>query len=29
MLVPPAAVAPPLHRHDFEEMFTILDGDMR
>jgi hypothetical protein len=25
MLVPPGG-APPPHRHDFEEMFTILDG---
>src|SRR6476646_5322145 len=26
MLVPPAG-GPPLHRHDFAEMFTILDGE--
>jgi len=27
MLVPPAG-GPPPHRHDFEEMFTILDGEI-
>ena len=27
MHVPPAAVPPP-HRHDFEEMFTVLDGEV-
>src|ERR1700751_435901 len=27
MLVPPGGGAPP-HRHDFEEMFTILDGEI-
>jgi quercetin dioxygenase-like cupin family protein len=27
MLVPPGG-GPPPHRHDFEEMFTILDGDL-
>src|ERR1700754_4259927 len=27
MIVPPG-VAPPPHRHDFEEMFTILDGEI-
>ena len=27
MLVPPGA-GPPPHRHDFEEMFTILDGEI-
>ena len=27
MLVPPSGVPPP-HRHDFEEMFTILDGEI-
>jgi quercetin dioxygenase-like cupin family protein len=27
MLVPPGG-GPPPHRHDFEEMFTILDGEI-
>ena len=27
MLVPPGG-GPPAHRHDFEEMFTILDGEI-
>ena len=27
MLVPPGGGTPP-HRHDFEEMFTILDGEI-
>jgi len=27
MLVPPSG-GPPPHRHDFEEMFTILDGEI-
>lgn len=27
MHVPPGG-GPPLHRHDFEEMFTILDGEI-
>src|SRR5258705_8187308 len=27
MLVPPGG-GPPPHRHDFEEMFTILDGEV-
>src|SRR5712672_4257865 len=27
MLVPPGG-GPPLHRHDFEEMFTILEGEI-
>jgi len=27
MLVPPGG-GPPLHRHDFEEMFTVLDGEI-
>jgi quercetin dioxygenase-like cupin family protein len=27
MLVPPGG-GPPPHRHDFEEMFTILEGDI-
>jgi len=26
MLVPPGG-GPPLHRHDFEEMFTLLEGE--
>ena len=28
MLVPPGG-GPPPHRHDFEEMFTILDGEVQ
>jgi quercetin dioxygenase-like cupin family protein len=28
MYVPPGG-GPPLHRHDFEEMFTVLDGEVR
>ncbi|MFF4307204.1 cupin domain-containing protein [Streptomyces sp. 900105755] len=24
----PAGGGPPLHRHDFEEMFTVLDGEI-
>src|SRR5712664_2281350 len=28
MLVPPGG-GPPPHRHDFEEMFTVLDGEVR
>ena len=28
MLVPPNG-GPPLHRHDFEELFTILDGEVQ
>ena len=27
MLVPPGG-GPPLHRHDFEEMFAVLDGEI-
>ena len=27
MLVPPGG-GPPPHRHDFEEMFTLLDGEI-
>lgn len=27
MLVPPGG-GPPLHRHDFEEMFSVLDGEI-
>jgi quercetin dioxygenase-like cupin family protein len=27
MLIPPGG-GPPLHRHDFEEMFTILEGEL-
>src|SRR6266567_1982698 len=27
MLVPPGG-GPPPHRHDFEEMFTVLDGEI-
>ena len=27
MLVPPGG-GPPPHRHDFEEMFTVLDGEL-
>ena len=27
MFVPPGG-GPPLHRHDFEEMFTVLDGEI-
>ena len=27
MLVPPGS-GPPAHRHDFEEMFTVLDGEI-
>jgi quercetin dioxygenase-like cupin family protein len=27
MLIPPDG-GPPHHRHDFEEMFTVLDGDL-
>jgi mannose-6-phosphate isomerase-like protein (cupin superfamily) len=27
MLVPPSG-GPPLHRHDFDEMFVVLDGDI-
>jgi quercetin dioxygenase-like cupin family protein len=27
MLVPPGG-GPPLHRHDFEESFTVLDGEI-
>ena len=27
MLVPPGG-GPPLHRHDFEEMFTVLEGEI-
>ena len=27
MLIPPGG-GPPLHRHDFEEMFTVLDGEI-
>jgi quercetin dioxygenase-like cupin family protein len=27
MFVPPGG-GPPLHRHDFEEMFTLLDGEI-
>ncbi len=26
--VPPGGAAPPPHRHDFEEMFSILDGEI-
>src|SRR5450631_3895778 len=28
MLIPPGG-GPPPHRHDFEEMFTILDGEIK
>ena len=28
MHVPPGG-GPPPHRHDFEEMFTVLDGEVR
>ena len=28
MLVPPGG-GPPPHRHDFEEMFTVLDGEVQ
>lgn len=27
MLIPPGG-GPPLHRHDFEEMFTLLEGEV-
>jgi quercetin dioxygenase-like cupin family protein len=27
-LMPPAATGPPLHRHDFDEAFYVLDGEL-